>query len=74
VEYSIDRLGGDYHHLDVAADPNGDDCKVACEADSKCRAWTYARPGYVSAPPRCFLKEKVTPPRSRPCCISGVVR
>ena len=74
VEYSIDRFGGDYRYLDVAADPNGGACKAACEADNKCRAWTYARPGYVSTTPRCFLKEKVTPPRSRPCCISGVVR
>jgi hypothetical protein len=74
VEYSIDRLGGDFRWLDVAADPNGDACKATCEADNKCRAWTYARPGYVSATPRCYLKEKVTRPRSRPCCISGVVR
>jgi hypothetical protein len=74
VEFSIDRLGGDFRSFDIAPDPNGDACKAACEADTKCRAWTYARPGYVSATPRCYLKEKVTPPRSRPCCISGVVR
>lgn len=74
VEYSIDRLGGDLRNFDVAPDASGDACKAACEADDKCRAWTYSRPGYGSTTPRCYLKEKVTAPRSRPCCISGVVR
>ena len=48
--------------------------KAACEADNKCRAWTYSRPGYLGASARCFLKHQVKPPRRKPCCISGVVR
>lgn len=74
VEFSIDRLGGDYRYLEIAPDPTGTPCKAACEGDNKCRAWTYVRPGYIGAAARCYLKEKITQPRQKPCCISGVVR
>jgi hypothetical protein len=32
------------------------------------------RPGYIGTAARCFLKSRVTPPRRKPCCVSGVVR
>jgi hypothetical protein len=33
------------------------------------------RPGYAeTGGARCFLKNRVTAPRHRPCCISGVER
>jgi hypothetical protein len=74
IEFSIDRLGGDYRYFDVEPQTNGEACKTACESESKCRAWTYVRPGYISVTPRCYLKEKIKPPHRKPCCISGVVR
>ncbi len=74
LEFNIDRLGGDYRYFDIVPDATGAACKAACEADNKCRAWTYARPGYISVTPRCYLKDSLKPPRSKPCCISGVVR
>ena len=74
LEFSIDRVGGDYRYFEVAADPTGAVCKAACEAENKCRAWTYVRPGYITPFPRCYLKDKITRPRHKPCCISGVVR
>jgi hypothetical protein len=75
VEYSIDRSGGDYRKLDLPrSEPDGASCRSACDADTRCRAWTYVRPGYGSASARCYLKDKITRPRSKPCCISGVVR
>ena len=49
-------------------------CEAACKADGKCRAWTYTRPGYAGAAARCYLKNRLTRPRRKPCCISGVVR
>lgn len=73
-EYGIDRTGGDYRTLDVAADSTGRQCLAACEADSRCRAWTYVRPGYLGPAARCILKDRVRPPRRKPCCISGVVK
>jgi hypothetical protein len=74
IEYSIDRHGGDYRSFDSAPDPAGAPCKAACEAERRCRAWTYVRPGYVSGSARCYLKSKIPRPRRKPCCISGVVR
>jgi hypothetical protein len=73
-EYSIDRYGGDYKSFDVAPDPTGEICARACEADGRCRAFTYLRPGYGGNNARCFLKERITRPRRKPCCISGVIR
>ncbi len=73
-EFSIDRAGGDYRNLDVTPNPTGETCKAACDAETQCRAWTYARPGYLGPEARCFLKDHVTPPRHKPCCISGVMR
>jgi len=74
TEFSIDRLGGDYRNVELAADPTGAACKAACEAEGRCRAWTYVRPGYVGPTARCLLKDRITTPRHKPCCISGVVR
>ena len=73
-EYSIDRAGGDYRSFEVADDPDGKTCAAACQAESRCRAWTYRRAGYGATAPRCYLKDAIKPPRHRPCCISGVVR
>ena len=74
VEYGIDRLGGDYRNFDVPMDPAGAPCATACTSENRCRAWTYVRPGYIGATPRCYLKDKLKAPRHKPCCISGVVR
>lgn len=73
-EFGIDRQGGDYRDFDLPPDPTGASCNAACVGDDKCRAWTYVRPGYISPRPRCYLKDKLTRPRHKPCCISGVVR
>ena len=74
LEFGIDRTGGDYRHFDVAVDSNGSSCQSACEEEEGCRAWTYVRPGYVHASAVCYLKNRVTRPVCKPCCISGVVR
>ena len=73
-EYSIDRVGGDYRWFDEASDQHGKACAAACKADTRCRAWTWRRPGYGVAAGRCYLKDSIKPPHPRPCCISGVVR
>jgi hypothetical protein len=75
IETSIDRFGGDYRNFDVKGGSEGDDeCKAACVADNKCRAWTYARPGYAARDAHCFLKTDIKPPRRKAGFISGVVR
>jgi hypothetical protein len=74
LEYSIDRVGGDYRSFETAPDPRGKACAETCRTETHCRAWTYRRPGYGTASAHCYLKDAVKPPRHRPCCISGVVR
>ena len=79
VEMSTDRVGGDYRSFEVKAEdkekrPSAETCKQACQADDKCRAFTYARPGYVGKAARCFLKNDIKPPLRRPGFSSGVVR
>jgi hypothetical protein len=74
IETSIDRFGGDYRNFDVKSGEGDEACKAACAADNKCRAWTYARPGYVGREAHCFLKKEIKPPRRKPGLISGVVR
>lgn len=74
LEYSIDRVGGDYRSFETAPDAHAKPCVEACQAETRCRAWTYRRPGYGTAAARCYLKDTIKPPRHRPCCISGVLR
>jgi hypothetical protein len=73
-ENSIDRFGGDYRNFELKGGDGDDACKAACAADNKCRAWTYARPGYVGRDAHCFLKKEIKPPRRKAGFISGVVR
>jgi hypothetical protein len=74
VETSIDRFGGDFRNFELKSGEGDEDCKAACTADNKCRAWTYARPGYAGKDARCFLKKEIKPPRRKAGFISGVVR
>src|SRR3954453_7348895 len=74
IEFSIDRIGGDYRHFDMQPDPTGKSCQAACEAEEGCRAWSYLRGGYGGPAATCYLKNRITRPQRRPCCISGVVR
>jgi hypothetical protein len=73
-EISIDRAGGDYKGLELKRGDSAEACQAACTGDNKCRAWTYARPGYVGREAHCFLKKEIKPPRRRAGFISGVVR
>jgi PAN domain len=74
VETSIDRPGGDYRSFELKRGEGEEACRAACIADNKCRAWTYARPGYVGRDAHCFLKKEIKPPRRKPGFTSGVVR
>ena len=74
AEFGVDRSGGDYRQVEIAPDPSGATCQAACEAEKECRAWTYVRPGYVGPAAVCYLKNRITRPVRKPCCIAGVVR
>ena len=74
VEASIDRFGGDYRNFGLKKGEGDEACKAACTDDNKCRAWTFARPGYVGKDAHCYLKKEIKPPRRKAGFISGVVR
>jgi hypothetical protein len=74
TEISIDRPGGDYHSFELKKGDGDEACKASCAADNKCRAWTFARAGYVGKEPHCFLKKEIKPPRHKAGFTSGVVR
>jgi hypothetical protein len=74
VEISIDRAGGDYKNYEMKRGERDEACHAACVADKACRAWTYARPGYVGKEAHCYLKKEIKPPRRQAGFISGVVR
>ncbi len=59
--------------FDTQPDNSGAACAAACKGEQQCRAWTYVRPGYQGAAAHCYLKAKVTIPRHKPCCLSGVI-
>src|ERR1700694_5419005 len=68
VEFAIDRGGGDYKSVELE-DPKGLACKAACEADNRCRAWTYLRPGYGGGAARRLLNDNDKPPPHPPRCL-----
>ena len=74
LEFGIDRAGGDYRSFEIQPDNSGAACATACKGEQQCHAWTYVRPGYQGAVAHCYLKSKVTIPRHKPCCLSGVIR
>ena len=45
VEFSTDRVGGDYRNFEMPPSVDGEACRKACEDDGKCRAWTYQQIG-----------------------------
>src|SRR5258706_7473943 len=69
VEFAIDRGGGDYKSVELD-DPTGLACKAACEADNRCRAWTYLRPGYGGPAARPPLQENGQARPVQACCPS----
>jgi len=71
MEFNTDRQGLDYRDFDLTqSDPAP--CQSSCNADGRCRAWTYVRPGVQGPQARCWLKHTVPAGHSSQCCISGV--
>jgi hypothetical protein len=64
LERDIDRPGGDFHGTYV---DDATACEKACQANSRCRAWTY-----VKRDNHCMLKAPAPAPRRDACCTSGL--
>ena len=68
-------IGGDYRHFDLPSDPTGEVLQEGLRGREALprldlRAARLSRSGGS----RCYLKDKITRPRRKPCCMSGVVR
>lgn len=71
LELGTNRPGMDYRSF-LLPQAKPALCKEACEADSRCKAWTYVNPGLQHPDQaKCWLKHGVPAPVPSPCCISG---
>lgn len=70
VEEGIDRAGSDYQRNVTNLDAS--DCRKACEADVRCKAYTWVKPGVQATTAVCYLKNSIPPAIPSPCCVSGV--
>jgi hypothetical protein len=71
MEQGVNRNGSDYKDLDLAsAEPAL--CAQACAGETKCKAWTYVKPGVQGDKAKCWLKDTVPQPSPDENCVSGV--
>jgi PAN domain len=69
IERNIDRPG---HELRTVPAVAAADCSFACQAENKCRAFTFVRRGAHDPFGRCFLKDGIPPAIRDNCCTSGI--
>jgi hypothetical protein len=69
IEQNFNRPG---HDLRIAPAIGAADCSFACQAEQKCRVFTFVRPGRHDPFGRCFLKYAVPKAVRDNCCTSGV--
>lgn len=68
-----DRPGYDYKNFEMF-NPRPVLCQWQCQQDSRCRAWTFVKPGYQGAQARCWLKDRVPTAYRNACCTSGIIQ
>lgn len=70
LEWGINRVGFDYTWFRVRPDPAL--CRMACESDPSCVAFTYVKPRVKARSALCQLKNAVPRPTHDDCCVSGI--
>ena len=71
LERGTNRPGGDYSNFSLGT-PDPLACRIACEQEERCRAFTYTEPGVMGDTAYCALKETVPAAKPSSCCVSGV--
>lgn len=71
-EVGWDRPGHDYYNYEMF-NPREILCQWKCQQDSRCRAWTFVKPGIQGARARCWLKHRIPAPVQSSCCTSGII-
>jgi hypothetical protein len=71
LERGTDRPGSDYTNFALdTPDPNA--CRMACDQEERCRAFSYTAPGVMGEMAYCSLKDAVPAAKPSSCCVSGV--
>lgn len=70
-EIDTDRPGGDYINFNLD-NPNPDLCYSECLKDSRCKAFTYVKPGVQGNKAKCWLKTTAPAAKHSSYCISWV--
>lgn len=71
MEQDTNRIGQDYRSF-FLPNPDPAQCQAACAAESRCRAWTYVKPGVQGSQARCWLKHGMPSPKRDKNCVSGL--
>ena len=71
LESNTNRQGSDFRWFDL--DDGADACASACQADGRCRSFTWVKPGVQGRSARCWLKNSVPAASHNTDCISGVM-
>ena len=71
IEQGINRFGNDFSHVAL---PTPEQCQTACQANSKCMAFSWVKPGIQGQAAQCWLKDPIPQATNDSCCVSGVVR
>ena len=69
TEPNTDRMGNDYRRTEGVRTP--DECRIQCENDAKCQAYTWVKPGLQGPTAVCYLKDPAPGPAPSSCCVSG---
>jgi hypothetical protein len=72
VQADTNLYGGDYTSFETPGDWQA--CQQACGNDTRCRSWTFVRPGIQGPSARCWLKDSIPASSPGTCCVSQVVR
>ncbi len=59
IRFNSDIVGGDYANFPLVPEATQRDCQLACAADIRCKAYTYAGTGVLpgnNRSPHCYLK------------------
>jgi hypothetical protein len=67
--YGMDLPGNNYR--DFSIDGGAEACEKACAGDSKCKAYTWVKPGVQGAKAVCWLKTGASVPETNTNCVSG---
>jgi hypothetical protein len=73
-EWEVTRAGSDYRDIWMTTTEDPDGCREACVEDTRCKAYTYVKPGEQGTRGHCWLKNAIPSRSSSDGRASGIVR